>query len=65
MWNASLGNQDEKLPGLILVYDTTLNSVLGKHPIWFLNDHICKMEVIYWKENDSNIYQNIVNEDSS
>lgn len=64
MWNAGLRNRDEKLPGLILVYDTILNSVLGKHPTWFLSYHICKMEVIYWKENDSNIYQNIVNEDS-
>lgn len=34
-------------------------------PLWFLSYHICKMEVIYWKENDSSIYQNIVNENLS
>lgn len=65
MWNASLGSEMRKMPGLGSVYDTILSTILGKHPLWFLSSRICKMELIWWKENDSNIFYNIVNENSS
>lgn len=59
------GAEMRKCQVWILVFDTIFSSVLGKLPLWFLSEHICKMELIYWKENDSNIFHNIVNEDSS
>lgn len=47
MWNANLWSWGEKMPGWILIYDTSyLAMSLENIPFDFLSYHICKMELI-------------------